>query len=174
LGSGEDTATTITGPSATGRAITVQNGHVVQVFPDGTSGVATITIGSAAGVILATETVTFFGAPATITSTVKKTVIGGTTAVAGVLEVIVKDSAGVSVSNLAGTLGVVSSDTTKIATTYNATSTYSTTTGSYLISVTPVAAGTASLTVTTKTSSTATGVDATAHQFVSVRQHQHQ
>jgi hypothetical protein len=162
LGSGEDTATTITGPSATGRAITVQNGHVVQVFPDGTSGVATITIGSAAGVILATETVTFFGAPATITSSVKKAVIGGTSSVTGVLEVIVKDSAGVSVSNLTGSLGVVSSDTTKIATTYSVTSTYSTTTGSYLVPVTPVAAGTASLTATTKTSSTATGVDATA------------
>jgi hypothetical protein len=53
LGSGEDTATTITGPNATGRALTVHNGHVLQVFPDGTAGISTITISSAAGVELA-------------------------------------------------------------------------------------------------------------------------
>jgi hypothetical protein len=166
LGSGANSGTTITGPSATARILTVKNGDVVQVFPDGTSGVATITIASLLGVELAKETVTFFGAAATVTSTVKKAVLGGSSAVAEVLEVVVKDSAGVSVSNLAGTIGVVSSDTTKVATTYSATSTYSSTTGSYLVSVTPVAAGTASLTATTKTSATATGVDAAA---VSVR-----
>jgi trimeric autotransporter adhesin len=168
LGSGANSGVTIEGPNATGRAITVQNGHVVQVFPDGTSGVATITIGSAAGVILATESVTFFGAAATISATVKKPVLGGTTAVAEVLEVVVKDSAGVNVSNLAGAIGVVSSDITKIATNYAPTSTYSATTGTYLVNVRPVAAGTANLTVTTKASATATtGIDAAA--AVSVR-----
>jgi len=167
LGSGQDTATTITGPDATGRAITVKNGDVVQVFPDGTSGVATITIGSAAGVILATETVTFFGAAATIVATVKKPVLGGTSAVAGVLDIVVKDSAGVSVSNLTS-VNLVSSDATKIAGAYSAvTPVYSTTTQSYLVPVTPVAAGTATITVTTKASATATtGIDAAA---VSVR-----
>ena len=153
---------TVDAPNPTARILTVKNGDVVQIFPDGTSGVATITINSLLGVELAKETVTFFGAAATVTTTVKKAVIGGSTITADVLEVVVKDSAGVSVSNLAGTLGVVSSDTTKIATTYSTTSTYSATTGAYLVSVTPVAAGSANLTVTTKTSSTATGVDATA------------
>jgi trimeric autotransporter adhesin len=169
LGSGQDTATTITGPDATGRAITVKNGDVVQVFPDGTSGVATITIGSAAGVILATETVTFFGAPASIVTTVKKPVLGGTQAVADVLEIVVKDAAGVVVSNLgANSVRLVSSDATKIAGAYTAvTPVWSATTQSYLVPVTPVAAGTANITVTTKTSATATtGVDAAA---VSVR-----
>jgi trimeric autotransporter adhesin len=169
LGAGEDTATTITGPNATGRAITVKNGDVVQVFPDGTSGVATITIGSAAGVILATETVTFFGAVASIVTTVKKPVLGGTTAVAGVLEIVVKDAAGVVVSNLgANSVRLVSSDATKIAGAYTAvTPVWSATTQSYLVPVTPVAAGTANVTVTTKSSATATtGVDAAA---VSVR-----
>jgi trimeric autotransporter adhesin len=162
LGSGQDTGTTISGPSATGRAITVKNGDVVQLFPDGTSGVATITIGSAAGVILATETVTFFGAAATVAATVKKAVIGVGTS-ADVLEVVVKDSAGVSVSNL-GTLSVVSSDTTKVANAYaQAIGSYSTTTGAYLIPVTAAAAGAVKLTVSTKASATATtGVDATA------------
>ena len=168
LGSAANSGTTITGPNPTARVLVVKNGDVVQVFPDGASGVATVTIASMLGVTLATETVTFFGAAATITSTVKKPVLGGTSAVASVLEVVVKDSAGVSVSNLAGAIGVVSSDITKVATTYSATSTYSSTTGSYLVSVTPVAAGTATLTATTKTSATATtGVDAAA--AVSVR-----
>jgi trimeric autotransporter adhesin len=170
LGSGAETGTTIDGPNATGRAITVKNGDVVQVFPDGTSGVATITINSAAGAILATETVTFFGDVATIVSTVKKPVLGGTTAVDGVLEIVVKDSAGVVVSNLGGSASVrlVSSDTTKIAGAYTAvTPVWSATTQSYLVPVTPVAAGTANVTVTTKSSATATtGVDAAA---VSVR-----
>jgi len=167
LGSGEDTATTITGPSATARVLQVKNGDVVQVFPDGTSGVATITIASMLGVTLATETLTFFGAPATIVTTVKKPVLGGTTAVAGVLDIVVKDSAGVSVSNLTS-VNLVSSDATKIAGAYTAvTPVYSTTTQSYLVPVTPVAAGSANITVTTKASATATtGVDAAA---VSVR-----
>jgi trimeric autotransporter adhesin len=170
LGSAANSGTTITGPNPTARVLLVKNGDVVQVFPDGSSGVATITIASMAGVTLATETLTFFGAPATITATVKKPVLGGTSPVAEVLEVIVKDSAGVNVSNLSTTaIGVVSSDITKVATVYGSTtSAYSTTTGSYLVHVTPVAAGTANLTVTTKTSATATtGVDAAA--AVSVR-----
>jgi trimeric autotransporter adhesin len=170
LGSAENTGTTITGPVPTARVLVVKNGDVVQVFPDGTSGVATITIASMLGVTLATETVTFFGAPATITATVKKPVLGGTTKVGAVLEVVVKDSAGVNVSNLGvSDLGVISSDITKIATTYKTTtSAYSTTTGAYLVDVTPVAAGTANLTVTTKASATDTeGINAAA--TVSVR-----
>jgi trimeric autotransporter adhesin len=167
LGSGANSGTTITGPSATARVLIVKNGDVVQVFPDGASGVATITISSLLGVTLATETVTFFGAAATIVTTVKKPVLGGTSAVAGVLDIVVKDSAGVSVSNLTS-INLVSSDVTKIAGAYTAvTPVYSTTTQSYLVPVTPVAAGTASLTVTTKASAAATtGVDAAA---VSVR-----
>jgi hypothetical protein len=153
---------------AKGRALTVKNGDVVAVFPDGTSGVATVTIGSAAGVILATETLTFFGDAAKIVTTVKKAVIGGTTEVAGVLSIVVTDAAGVSVSNLTS-VNVVSSDATKIAGAYTAATlgAYSTTTGAYLVPLTPVAAGSANITVTTKASATATtGVSADA---VSVR-----
>ncbi len=89
---------------AKGRALSVRNGDVVAVFPDGSAGVATITIGSSAGVILATEKVTFFGDAATITASVLKTVIG-TGSNTKTLEVTVKDAAGVSVSNLDGKLG---------------------------------------------------------------------
>ncbi len=167
LGSGANSGTTITGPDAVGRAITIQNGHVLQVFPDGTSGVSTVTISSAAGKVLATETLTFFGDAAKIVTTVKKAVIGKTSAVADVLSIVVTDAAGVSVSNLT-TVNIVSSDITKIAGAYtSASATYSTTTGAYLVPLTPVAAGTANITVTTKASATATtGVDAAA---VSVR-----
>jgi hypothetical protein len=167
LGSGANSGATITGPNSLGRAITVQNGHVIQVFADGTSGVSTVTISSAAGKVLATETLTFFGDAAKIVTTVKKAVIGGTTSVGDVLSIVVTDAAGVSVSNLS-TVNVVSSNTAAIAGAYtSASATYSTTTGAYLVPLTPVAAGSANITVTTKSSATATtGVDAAA---VSVR-----
>ena len=168
LGAGANTGvtaagvTSITGPNPTARILTVKNGDVVQVFPDGTSGVSTITISSLLGVELAKESVTFFGAAATVATTVKKAVIGVGTAT-DVLSVVVKDSAGVSVSNLS-TLSVVSSDTTKIANAYaQAIGSYSATTGAYLIPVTAAAAGAVKLTVSTKASATATtGVDAAA------------
>jgi trimeric autotransporter adhesin len=154
--------------SAAGRAILVKAGDVVGVFPDGSSGVSKIEVRTAAGVVIGTETVTFFGAAAKVVATVKKSTIGGTTAVADVLSVVVTDAAGTSVSNLT-TIGVVSSDTTKIASNYSSTATYSTTTGAYLVPVTPVAAGSANLTVTTKASATATtGVDAAAAVAVRV------
>ena len=139
-----------------GRAITVQAGHVVAIYPDGASGVSTITISAKSGAVLATETVTFFGDVATLVTTVKLAVIGGTSAVAGVLNVKATDSAGTNVSGISS-FGVVSSDTTKIATVYaTSVASYDATTGLYTIPVTPVAAGSANLTVTTNTSSTDT------------------
>jgi len=163
LGMGANSGATITGPNATGRALTAVNGHVIQVFADGTSGVGTITITAASGAVLGTKTVTFFGAVATITTTVKKTVIFGTSAQADVLAINAKDSAGVNVSGISS-FGVVSSDTTKIATVYATNiASYDATTGLYLIPVTPVATGSANLTVTTNTSATdTTGVSAAA------------
>jgi hypothetical protein len=163
LGMGANSGSTITGPNATGRALTAINGHVIQVFADGTSGVGTITITSAAGVVLGSKTVTFFGAPATMTATAAKTVIGVGSGLADVLSVVVKDSAGTLVSNL-NTFGVVSSDTTKISTVYGtAKGSYTASTGVYLIPVSSVAAGTANLTVTTNASATdTTGISAAA------------
>jgi trimeric autotransporter adhesin len=145
------------------RVLTVKNGDVIQVFPDGASGVATITIASLLGVELAKETVTFFGAPATAVATVKKPVLGVGTTAADVLDVVVKDSAGVSVSNLTK-LSVVSSDIAKVANAYDqAIGSYSTTTGSYLIPVTAAAAGAVKLTVSTNASAAdTTGISAAA------------
>jgi hypothetical protein len=158
--------------AAKGRAITVQAGDVVTVYPDGSSGVSTVTISSAAGKVLATETLTFYGDATTATASVVKPII----AAAGSQNAIVvnlKDAAGTTVSE-ATTFYVTSSDTTKISGAYTATAsaiTYSTTNGTlgagYLIPLTGVAAGSANITVGTKSSAAATtGVNAPA---VSVR-----
>jgi hypothetical protein len=153
-----------------GRAITVKAGNIVALFPDGSSGVSTVTISSSAGVILATKTVTFYGDAATITATAVKTVIGvGTTSA---ILVKLADAAATNVSNPT-VFYVSSSDVTKISGAYTATSsiTYSSTNtvdgvalgAGYLIPITGVAAGSANITVGTKSSATATtGVNATA------------
>ena len=153
--------------AAVGRAITVKAGDVVTVYPDGSSGVATITITSAAGKVLATETVTFYGAATTATATVVKPIINATSGQNAIL-VTMKDAAGTNVSE-ATVFYVTSSDATKISGAYTATSsiTYSSTNGTlgagYLIPLTGVAAGTANITVGTKSSATATtGVNAAA------------
>jgi trimeric autotransporter adhesin len=152
--------------TASGRALTVKAGDVVRVFPDGTSGVATVTIGSAAGVILATEKVTFYGDAATVTATVEKSVIAPTAGVADALLVVVKDASGTEIQD--ATLYVTSSDATIIANTYAAScGAYSADDAGYLCSLDGVKAGTANITVGTKASATATtGVNAAA---VSVR-----
>jgi hypothetical protein len=158
-----------------GRAITVQAGHVVAIYPDGSSGVSTITISSAAGKVLATETVTFYGDATTATATVVKPIISASGNQNAIL-VNLKDAAGTTVSEPT-VFYVSSSDTTKISGAYTATNSisYSATNGSgaaalgagYLIPLTGVAAGSASITVGTKSSATATtGVTAPA---VSVR-----
>ena len=71
LGHGSN-ATTI---SALGRSIIVPAGNYIGVFADGTAGVGTITLSTAAGVVLATEKVTFYGDIASIELTSVKSVI---------------------------------------------------------------------------------------------------
>jgi trimeric autotransporter adhesin len=163
LGAGDGTLTSglIAGPNATGRALTVRNGDFVQVFPDGTSGVGTVTITSAAGLVLATETITFFGAATTITASVVSTVLN-VGANADALNVVIKDAAGVAVSN--ATIYVTSETATTVSGAYTTgLATYDPTTGSYDIALTGVAAGKTKITVGTKSSATATtGINATA------------
>jgi hypothetical protein len=159
--SGEGVAT------ARGRAIAVKAGNVVAVYGDGTSGVSTIEIQSALGVVLATETLTFFGDAATATATVAKAVIGVTAQGADAVLVKLADSAGTNIMTTPVTFYVTSSDTTKISGTYASQSVaYDSTEGGYLVDLTAVAAGTASITIGTKSSATATGVNADA---VSIR-----
>jgi hypothetical protein len=152
-----------------GRAITVKAGNIVALFPDGSSGVSTVTITSAAGAVLATKTVTFYGDATTITATAVKTVIGVGTESA--ILVKLADAAGTNVSNPT-VFYVTSSDVTKISGAYTATSSISydaknTVSGvdlgaGYLIPVTGASAGSANITVGTKSSATATtGINAT-------------
>jgi len=149
------------GATAKGRAITVKAGDVVSVFPDGTSGVGTITINSALGVILATEKVTFFGDATTITTEVVSSVLGiGDNADA--ISVVATDAAGTVVSN--ADLRITSDAPTKVSGSYTASKcTFAAATQSYDCILTGVAAGTANITVGTKTSAAATtGVNAKA------------
>jgi hypothetical protein len=140
------------GALPSGRAITVKLGHNIAVFADGSSGVGTITISSALGVVLATETVTFYGAIASMTATVEKAVIG-TTSTAEVIKVIAKDSAGTVVSS--GSVYATSASTTIINPAYASTA-ISATLGYALVSLTGIAAGTAAITIGTGSSAAAT------------------
>jgi len=153
---------------ARGRAITVRGDNEVAVFADGSSGVAVIEIQSALGVVLATETLTFFGTATTATATVAKAVVGVVATGADAVLVKLADSAGTNIMTSPTTFYVTSSDTTKISGNYTSQSVaYDATEGGYLVDVTPVAAGTASITIGTKSSATATtGVNAAA---VSIR-----
>jgi hypothetical protein len=157
-----------TGTSTGARAVSAKNGDYISVYSDGTSGVATITMtGATSGVVLATEKVTFFGDPATVTAEVAKPVIGAE-ATAATLLVKVKDSTGVDVTGLSS-IGIVSATTANISTNYSSTATFDETKGGYLVTVTGVKAGTSALTATTKASATATtGVDAAAAVTVRV------
>jgi hypothetical protein len=141
------------GALPSGRAITVKLGHNIAVFADGSSGVGTITITSALGVVLATETVTFYGDIATLTATVEKAAINKTTATADVIKVIAKDSAGTVVSS--GNVYATSASPTIINPAYAATA-ISATLGYALVPLTGIAAGTAAITIGTGSSAAAT------------------
>jgi hypothetical protein len=151
------------GGSPVGRAITVKSGDYVTVFPDGNSGVTVISIKSALGVELATETLTFYGSASAITATVVNAVIGTAAATsAASIFVTVTDSSGTNVSNIT-TMYVTSDATSVISGAYTATTVaYDSTDKGYYVDLTGVAAGTANITVGTKASSTATtGIEAT-------------
>jgi hypothetical protein len=159
LGSGtwSNSSLTDTGVTATGRAISVQAGDVVNIFPDGTSGVGTITISSKAGVVFATKTVTFYGDATGITAKATGATTGSVGAVGSAKNLItfnVVDAAGTAVTT--GTYYVVT-DNVAIAnaTAYTACNAWNSTDG-YTCPVTGVAKGTANLYVTNRASATAT------------------
>jgi hypothetical protein len=131
--------------TGTGRAVTGTAGHyVLTVYADGTAGVSTITISSGTTVI-ATEKVTFYGAATTITPTVVKGILKGTTAAAGAITAIVTDAAGVPVYGQA--VSSVSDTAATIAVT-PVTCGSSDATGLVSCTLTGVAAGTAGITLT--------------------------
>jgi hypothetical protein len=107
------TTTTLNALTVSGaRVVVAKAGHIIQVFSSGDSGVSTITLTSSSGVALGAKTVTFYDTkPATATATVKKAhILAGTTEVAKVLAVVVKDAAGNPVTN--ATVTAAATDTT--------------------------------------------------------------
>ena len=152
LGNGATSGTGTVG-TPVGRAITVKAGEFVQVYNDGTSGVGTITIKSALGVLLATEKVTFYGAAATITASIFDNTIALPTSNSSFISIVIADAAGTAVTT--GTYKVISDATTIISDNYSSGCTYGTTYG-WLCDITGVKAGTANITVTSNSASTDT------------------
>ena len=137
LGHGTNHAT-ITG---LGRSLVIPAGSYIGVFSDGTSGVGTITLTSQSGVLLATETVTFYGDIAKVVTTVKKpTIAVGSNADA--ISAVAYDAAGVVVG--AGTLTATSSDLTIIG---NSATSAAIVNGAALFSLTGVKTGSAGVVV---------------------------
>jgi len=159
--------------TSSGRAISLKKGNVIDVFSDGSSGVSTITLTSAAGKVLATEKMTFFGTAAKATATVIKSVVGVSAATNAVL-VSVVDDAGTQVSNLSNIY--ITSDKTSVISgtrladgvTWSATNGTTINAPGYLVDLTALATGTASLTFGTCATATSTSCVDTSNA-VSVR-----
>jgi len=157
-----------------GRAISVRAGDFVYVYSDGSSGVATITISSALGVVLATEKVTFFGAATSIKTSVVTAVLNPAAVGGGsnleAISVTATDASGVVVSNLASALYVTSETTTIVSQSYNnAGCAFDADDQVYYCTLTGVAAGKTNITVGTKTSATDATVGAINADKVAVR-----
>jgi hypothetical protein len=158
IAAGNAIGTTITGvtntKNGTGRLLQVKAGTGFGIYADGSSGTSVIQVLSAAGAVLATKSVTFYGAVATIVATAAKPVIGQRLESA-VVSFRAYDSAGVEVK--AGvTAYLVSAATGTISNSYTACGTTYSTTTYWTCSATGVAAGTTNLTVTTNSASTVT------------------
>jgi hypothetical protein len=150
---GANLAAITTANVGTGRAVTGAAGsYTIGVFADGTSGVSTITISSGT-TVLATETVTFYGAAAKITPTVVNSVlkIGANT---GAVTALVTDANGVLVPGV--TVYASSNTDATIDDAYVASTAVSTAAGLVSFDLTGVAKGTAAITLTLNSTSAGT------------------
>jgi len=147
IGTGSNHATI----TAQGRALTVANGQYIGIFADNTSGVGTVTITSASGVVLAVEKVTFYGDIATVVTTTAKPVIA-TGSNADVVTAVAYDAAGVTVG--AGTLYAVSDSASVVSNSYTSATIVD---GVAKFALTGVSAGTAGIKVSTGSTATTTG-----------------
>ena len=123
---------------------------IVNVWSTGTTGTATITVTSDAGVVLGTKTVTFHG-PATalaVTKTTKKVLqAGSATEIASILEVTATDAAGYKVTGVSP--AIVSSNLSAVSTgSCTDASSSSVTDGVYSCSVNPVVTSTSGMAAT--------------------------
>jgi hypothetical protein len=86
--------------AAVGRTILAKKGEWISIYGDGTSGKGTITLTTAAGLLLATKTVTFYDTtPTTVVATVKKAYPAAGKTTSKVFSVVVNDTAGNFVGN---------------------------------------------------------------------------
>ena len=147
IGTGSNHATI----SAQGRALTVANGQYIGVFADNTSGVGTVTITSASGVVLAIEKITFYGDIASVVTKTAKPVIA-TGSNADVVTAVAYDAAGVTVG--AGTLYAVSDSASVVSNLYTSATIVD---GVAKFALTGVASGNAGIKVSTGSTATTTG-----------------
>jgi len=154
----------LTQQAAYGRVMALQSNAWVAIYSDGSAGVTVVEIQSKAGVVLATETLTFYGTATSATASALAPVIGGLTGTTNDA-ILVKIYDGTTEIKDATTFYVNSSATTIITGAYTTTGSldYDTTEEGFLIPLTAVAAGTANITVTTNSAATVTtGVTAAA------------
>jgi trimeric autotransporter adhesin len=140
-----------------GRSLAVKNNSEVRIYPDGTGGVGTITLTSAAGVVLGSKTVTFYGDPSVIVLSSRSNAVVGT--LPSPIRATVYDANGYPVAGVQ--LYATSSDTTVISDSYqrvnkiNLTSAATTSaTGVVDVPLTGVKLGSAKITVGLATSAT--------------------
>jgi hypothetical protein len=143
--------------NAAGRVIAVKSTDWVSVYSDGAAGVTVVEIQSKAGVVLATETLTFYGAATKATATALKSVIG-VAAGAGNSAILVNIYDGTIEIKDNTTFYVNSDKTTVISGAYTSTTslTYDATEGGFVVNLTGVLAGTANITITTNSSAAVT------------------
>jgi hypothetical protein len=125
------------------------HGNAVHIFADGTGGVGTVTITNAAGAVLATKTVSFYGDAAVIVLSSNSNAVVGI--LASPVKATVYDTAGYPVANVV--VRATSADATVISNSYTASSATSSL-GEANISLTGVKLGTAKITVGLATSAT--------------------
>ena len=159
--------TTLASAASAGRSLTLKTDGsgvaYVAVFGDGTSGKATITLtGATSGTVFGTKTVLFSSTTiATLTATAVNPVVATTgtsknaSATTGPISVVAKDADGYQIYN--PTLYVSSSSTSVLSDSYKAGAcTWSSVDLVSYCAVTPVAQGTANITVGNRASATAT------------------
>jgi hypothetical protein len=115
---GQGSTAGVPSPTGTpvGRSITMAHGNAVHIFADGTGGVGTITITTAAGAVVATKTVQFYGDAAAIVLSVRRDIAVASSATGDVVRASVFDANGYPVNG--AEVYATSSDQTIIASDY--------------------------------------------------------
>jgi hypothetical protein len=149
---GAGTLGTSTSNAIVGRGLTVKYGDTVQVYADGTSGVGTITISTAAGIAVATKSVSFYGAPAAIVLSVRRELAVNSTVTNDVVRAQVFDALGYPVNGavvyaVSDSATIIAADYTSFTTATDVSSAGVVTEGIAKIGLTGVKIGSAKITV---------------------------